>query len=245
MLHDKEIREPLFEFLEEQFGRIRILEEKMMGRSRADVIMVTEDALIGIEIKSDADSYTRLSRQVSDYDRYFDRNYAVVGTSHAAHIEEHVPEYWGIITVEEERKAPSETGETAPTEVGETTSTAGQEAAPDFYILRRASDNPHLDANRKIGILWRPELAHIQERYQLPKYKSMSKRFVAEKLVEKLPEQILAKEISRELFERDYTTISEEIAKFRRENASGKKKGKKLRASRTRTNVRRLRKRSK
>lgn len=52
---DKDIREPLFEYLEEKYGKIRIIEEKMMGRSRADVVMVTEDALVGLEIKSDAD----------------------------------------------------------------------------------------------------------------------------------------------------------------------------------------------
>ena len=54
LIHDKDIREPLFDYLEETYGKIRILEEKMMGRSRADVVMVTEDALYGIEIKSDA-----------------------------------------------------------------------------------------------------------------------------------------------------------------------------------------------
>lgn len=45
LIHDKEIREPLFDYLEETYGKIRIIEEKMMGRSRADVVMVTEDAL--------------------------------------------------------------------------------------------------------------------------------------------------------------------------------------------------------
>ena len=98
--HDRDIREPLFDDLETQYGKIRILEEKMMGRSRADVVMVIENALVGLEIKSDADTYTRLARQVRDYSRYYDYNYVVVGTRHAAHIEEHVPAYWGIITVE-------------------------------------------------------------------------------------------------------------------------------------------------
>ena len=60
MLYDKDIREPLFDFLEETYGKVRILEEKMMGRSRADVVMVTSDSLYGIEIKSDADTYARL-----------------------------------------------------------------------------------------------------------------------------------------------------------------------------------------
>lgn len=92
LLHDKDIREPLFDFLEETYGKIRILEEKMMGRSRADVVMVTEEAIYGIEIKSDVDTYARLSRQVRDYDKYYDRNIVVVGTTHAHSIKEHVPE---------------------------------------------------------------------------------------------------------------------------------------------------------
>ena len=82
MLLDKDIREPLFEYLEEQHDKVRILEEKTMGRSRADVVMVLEEEVVGVEIKSDADTYARLSRQVKDYDRFFDRNLVVVGTSH-------------------------------------------------------------------------------------------------------------------------------------------------------------------
>lgn len=71
-MHDKDIREPLFDFLEETYGKVRIIEEKQMGRSRADIVMVLPEALAGIEIKSDADTYARLGRQVKDYDLYFD-----------------------------------------------------------------------------------------------------------------------------------------------------------------------------
>ena len=99
-LKDRDIREPLFLFLEEEYGKVRFIEEKTMGRSRADVLMVTDDALCGIEIKSDADSYTRLAAQVKNYDKYYDENYLVVGSTHAHHATEHVPEYWGIISVE-------------------------------------------------------------------------------------------------------------------------------------------------
>ena len=101
MLLDKDIREPLFEFLEERYGKVRILEEKTVGSSRADVVMVIPDKIVGIEIKSDADTYTRLERQVADYDLYFDQNIVVVGSTHASHVAEHVPDYWGIISVEE------------------------------------------------------------------------------------------------------------------------------------------------
>ena len=102
--HDRDIREPLFEFLEDSFGKIRILEEKTMGRSRADIVMVTDKGLTGIEIKSDKDTYVRLKSQIKDYDKYYDRNIIVVGSSHALHVEEHVPQYWGIITVEDTGK---------------------------------------------------------------------------------------------------------------------------------------------
>ena len=79
MLYDKDIREPLFDFLEETYGKNRILEEKRTGRSRADVVMVTPKALYGIEIKSDADTYARLAGQVKDYDKFYDYNIAVNG----------------------------------------------------------------------------------------------------------------------------------------------------------------------
>ncbi|MCR4946223.1 MAG: sce7726 family protein, partial [Lachnospiraceae bacterium] len=97
MLHDKDIREPLFDFLEETYGKIRILEEKITGRARADVVMITPGALYGIEIKSDADTYVRLKKQVRYYNKYYDRNIIVVGSTHALHVGEHVPDWWGII----------------------------------------------------------------------------------------------------------------------------------------------------
>ena len=86
MLYDKDIREPLFEFLEQRYGKVRILEEKQIGRSRADAVMVTENGLAGIEIKSDADTYARLKRQIKDYDRFFDYNFVAAGSTHGRHI---------------------------------------------------------------------------------------------------------------------------------------------------------------
>lgn len=193
MLYDKDIREPLFDFLEETYGKIRIIEEKQMGRSRADVVMVMPTALCGIEIKSDADTYARLNRQVRDYNQYYDYNYIVAGTSHAGHVAEHVPEWWGIITVELEADR------------------------VDFYLLREPKENPKVNWNRKMSLLWRPELAHIQELNKLPKYKEKSKSFVIEKILLKVEKEILREQISEELFERDYNEIEEKIKKYRKE----------------------------
>lgn len=195
MLYDKNIREPLFDFLEEMYGKIRIIEEKQMGKSRADIVMVTTDAVCGIEIKSDADTYARLKRQVKDYDLFFDYNYAVVGTRHAGHIREHVPEWWGVITVEE------------------------TDAGIDFYVMRHPKKNEKRKLEKKLSLLWRPELSHIQELNRMPAYKQKSKKFVMEKILLKVPEEVLQLQISEELFQRDYTEIDAVIGEFRRKNS--------------------------
>lgn len=199
MLYDKDIREPLFEFLEEKYGKIRIIEEKQMGKSRADIMMVLQKALVGIEIKSDADTYARLERQIKDYNRFFDYNYVVVGSKHAKHIKEHVPEWWGIISVEL------------------------IEETVDFYVIREATIKKKCNRKKKLGLLWRPELAHIQEINGMPKYKEKSKAFVIDKILTKIPEELLSEQISQELFERDYNEIENTIKAYKAERKTRKK----------------------
>lgn len=186
-LKDEDIREPLFDFLDETYGEIRILEEKTIGKSRADVVMVTRDALYGLEIKSDADTYERLSRQVKDYDKFFDYNCVVVGTSHAHHIEEHVPKTWGIITVELDENEDF-----------------------DFYILRKPERNAKRKMKYKLSLLWRNELEGILKKAQMRRYTSKSKKFIAEKIMDKVTEEELDPMISDELFERDYSRFEDE-----------------------------------
>ncbi len=196
MLKDKDIREPLFDFLEEKYGKIRIIEEKTMGRSRADIVMVTTGSIYGIEIKSDADTYARLARQVKDYDKFYDFNIAVVGSSHGMHVKEHIPDYWGIITVEE------------------------IEGIPDFYMYREAKPNPKMKLDNKLKILWRPELAVIQEKFGMAKYKEKSKDFVIDKICDLVPDLVEMKElssvISNLLLERDYSKVTEKLTEYRK-----------------------------
>lgn len=193
ILLDKDIREPLFDFLEEIYGKIRILEEKTTGRARADVVMITENKLYGIEIKSDADTYARLKKQVRNYDLYYDRNIVVVGSSHGAHISEHVPGHWGIITVEAE-----------------------MDGGVDFYILRKPMDNPKVKDDRKISILWRIELNNLLKINGLPRYPQKSKFFVQQVLLERVDHDMLWQQVCNELFERDYNTIEETIEEYRK-----------------------------
>ncbi len=207
MLHDKDLREPLFEFLEEKYGKVRIFEEKVMGSSRADIMMVGEHELYGIEIKSDADSYARLERQAHDYNLTFDYNIVAVGTSHAAHIEEHVPDWWGVITMEE------------------------VEDKIDIFMLREPRLNPRdhyiYVIKRQIQFLWRPELAALMERNGFPKYPGKSKKFVQDYLIEHVDHKGLREQICYELLERDYDELLKRIAEYKSKKEKKPKKAKK------------------
>lgn len=189
-LYDKDIREPMFDYLEEQFGKTRIFEEKIIGRSRADIIMLTDESIIGIEIKSDRDTYDRLKKQVRNYNKYCDYNYIAIGKTHEKHVEKHVPKEWGIFVV------------------------AMEEDGILVSEKRVAMMNPKMKKDAQVTMLWRPELQHILERNHLPKYKQKSKKFVQQKLIEKLEWQELKQQMCDEMFERDYTLWDEELEKY-------------------------------
>ena len=75
----------------------------------------------------------------------------------------------------------------------------------DFYRIREAQPNPNMKLQSKLSLLWKSELAHIQAKAGMPKYANKSKKFIAEKLIERVPQEFLQEQISEELFERDYT----------------------------------------
>jgi hypothetical protein len=198
MLYDKDIREPLFDYLEERFGKVRIIEEKTMGRSRADIIMVMPDSIVGIEIKSDADTYERLKRQIRDYNKFCDKNYIVVGKSHEKHVENHVPKHWGILVIQK------------------------SEGKIIIEEKRELQTNPKLKMDWQIRFMWRPELNHILELNHLPKYKQKSKVFVQQKLLEKVEKERLKKQMCEELFERDYTLWDEMMEEYQNQKNQNK-----------------------
>lgn len=182
-LYDKDIREPLFDYLEERFGKTRMFEEKIIGKSRADIIMLTQEHILGFEIKSDVDTYVRLKKQIRNYDKYCDCNYVVVGSSHEKHVEEHIPKYWGIFVISVEK---------------------GQVSIVE---KREADENPKRKKELQITMLWRPELQCILKKNGLPVYKQKSKKFVQQKLMEKVAWEQLKLQLCEEMFERDYTLL--------------------------------------
>ena len=180
-LHDSDIRPLLFDYLDGIYGKVRTYEELMIHDSRADVLAVVQGALIGLEIKSDADTYARLAAQVKDYDRFCDLNYLVVGSSHAQHAAEHIPQHWGLLAADGEK-------------ITELRGAQANQKAKLLWQLRR---------------LWKRELWDLLDRNGLPKYRDKRRKFICEKLLEKLEEATLKEQLCDVLFERDYTVFEE------------------------------------
>ena len=188
-IKDRDMRPVLFDYLDLRYGKIRTYEELYIGDTRADILAVIPGMLLGFEIKSDADTYTRLETQVKDYDKYCDLNYVVIGESHAKHISEHIPEHWGIMLVAH---------------------TEGENGCGTVTELREAKPNRKVKLNNKLKLLWRRELSDLLKRNSLPKYAQKSKKFVSETLLERVEETLLAEQICDVLFERDYTIFEDD-----------------------------------
>ena len=183
MLHDNQIRPILFDYLEMHNEKIRILEEKVIRSSRADVVAIVDGEIWGLEIKSDFDSYARLAGQVKDYDKFYTRNFVVVGRTHKESVVQHVPPYWGILSVDE------------------------MPIDPVIELVRPAQINPKMRVSNQVALLWKSEMHRILLRDYHRKYVGRSRAFLQKAILEKVSEKRLPLTITTELFERDYSVF--------------------------------------
>ncbi len=174
------LRDALCEFFEEYYGKVRFLEEKTIGRVRADMIAVLPNALCGIEIKSHCDNYTRLDGQVRGYDRFCDFSYLCAADKHARAIE-HIPLEWGLVSITVREGA-------------------------RFRIVREPQSNRRDVLRNQLSLLWQNELSDLLRAEKLPKYTGKSKQFICDALFAKVPHERLRARLCDALFERDYTT---------------------------------------
>ena len=181
-LSDKEIRIPLYDFIENVEHRIRVIEEFSFGAAIADLLAVTDGILTGYEIKSDLDSYVRLKTQVREYSKYFDYCYAVIGRSHQKGILKHIPETWGILLVMSDLISGTQ-----------------------INVIRQATVNPLATLDFKLRILWRRELVNISFRNGLGKCSGKPMHQIKSHLKKYIDNNKLLRELTEELFERDYT----------------------------------------
>lgn len=136
-LYDSCIRLALCEMLhsqEEGASDSVIIEELGLcrGKTRVDVALVN-GIMHGFEIKSDHDSLTRLPQQCEMYSRIFDKTTLVVGNRHYSKALSLIPEWWGVLRVEQ-------------TDVG-----------PIFVRERDERRNPGRESRAIVELLWLDE----------------------------------------------------------------------------------------
>jgi len=178
---DSEIREVLCNYIDERFNKVRIIDEFVIGKSRADIATVT-NKLTGYEIKGDTDTYIRLPLQIKEYTRFFQENYLVVGESHRKSAEKHIPNEWGILVVYMSHDGPK------------------------IEMIRSSKTREKcIIIWNQLGLLWRNELVNILTKNGLKKCAGQTKLFIRRFLWKNvLPEKLL-EQICDELFEREWT----------------------------------------
>lgn len=135
-LSEAEVRARVVDDLVEAFGGmdepVLVVHELGLGRgsARADLVVIHADAIIGVEIKSAADTLTRLPTQAGWYGRVCDRCILAGDACHVAAAAELLPSWWGLTDVD----------------------------AAGVHQVRPTGHNPDQDHLALTNLLWMPEL---------------------------------------------------------------------------------------
>ena len=172
-MKDKEIRKILVAYLQATNQEMRIYQEKSIGSSICDVMVVT-DRLIGYEIKSDSDNLLRLDNQIKAYNLFFDKNYIVVSERFSFSVRDVVPETWGIIRIQND----------------------------SVVIEREAENNKEVSRYNQLSILWKIELKNLLIKNQLPLCAQKDKGYIKNYLFKNVDALELGQQIAEELLNR-------------------------------------------
>lgn len=166
-MNDRDIRAVIKKELMRQHAREEdtlVLDELGLrhGAARIDLVVVNE-RLHGYEIKSDRDSLRRLPEQIRVYSSVMDRVTLVVAYRHAYEALRMVPEWWGVRLAE----------------------TKKQSGTVVLSGARPARNNPKVDLNAVVALLWRDEaLAIIEEMGAASGVRSKRRNEIYRRLVE-------------------------------------------------------------
>lgn len=122
--------------LKKHFKEKLFVDEVNTGKARIDLLDLSTE-LHGYEIKSDSDTFSRLDRQIKNYNKTLSKITIVVGAKKLPVIESKIPAFWGIILVHE------------------------VDGKVILRNVRNAQANPNFDKRVAICTLWKSELLDI------------------------------------------------------------------------------------
>jgi hypothetical protein len=146
-MRELDVRTALLADLRERYAgdeRTRIVNELAVGGGIARIdVAVVNGRMLGIEIKSDADTLDRLPSQAAVYSEVFDLVTIVCGTRHLSKVDEMVPSWWSIMEA------------------------AQSGNCVQFTSIRDGTENPCADSAQIARLLWKDEALYILEKYGL------------------------------------------------------------------------------
>ncbi len=181
-MNDLDIRKVLMRELLDKHGNepeTIILEELGLkhGRTRIDLVVIN-DRLHGYEIKSDRDSLKRLPEQINIYSSIMDRVTLVVGYRHAYNAFKMMPGWWGVRLAEKDEES----------------------GAVFISDARLPADNPRVDINAIVSLLWRDEALDILEDFGESKgVRSKTRTDIYSRLVQVIETKHLCAMVRRQL----------------------------------------------
>ncbi|WP_197412123.1 sce7726 family protein [Rheinheimera sp. EpRS3] len=192
-LSDKDIREALKKYLLSKPTPPQVVVDELSvhnGNAIADIVALDKYAHC-FEIKSDKDTLSRLSRQISFYDFTFKKNTLVTTEKYLLKAESLIPDYWGILL-------------------------AKRTNSVKIVNYRNAKINRNWNAEKALLTLWKSELLEVDSRLSSGKSpRSNSRAQIAKKIVDDTCSRLVQKsffEILADRFETKYQPF--EITKY-------------------------------
>ena len=110
------------------------------GHARIDIAFIGTH-LVGVEIKSPQDNLSRLPSQSEAFSRYFE--YVLLVTDHGfiSEAETIVPDWWGLTSIQ------------------------SMDQGVRFRQVRRPKQNPSMDVEALVGLLWKDELLSLVHQF--------------------------------------------------------------------------------
>lgn len=183
-MNDQDIRTVLKAELRRRYARddnTLVLDELGIrhGAARIDLVVVNH-RLHGYEIKSDRDSLRRLPHQIKAYSS-MDRVTLIVGYRHAYEALRMIPEWWGVRLAEAKK----------------------QSGTVVLSGARPARNNPKVDLDAAVALLWRGEaLAILEEMGAAGGVRSKRRSEIYKRLVELSDRDLLRSRIRQQLKQR-------------------------------------------
>lgn len=175
-MRDQDIRTILHSYLEKQNKFIIdtiIVDELNIknGLARIDVAVIN-GSIHGYEIKSEVDTLNRLSNQIEHYNSSLEKITIAVNSNHKEKVFDTVPEWWGVIEVNENYKV---------------------------LELRKPKENPLLKISDLLLFLWKDEMIKILEKYEVKYKKSSNCSTLIETMTQNIEKEKLLHEVRQAL----------------------------------------------